>query len=65
MPKKNLTNKQIRAAGTLELIFRLRCLHEESEDRPRDAGIPITDIWEAAAMVKELRRRLARLAAFA
>lgn len=61
MKKRNLTNKKIRKASTLELIFRMNCLHTENDRRPEDAGIPLTDIWEANAIVKELRRRLGRL----
>jgi len=61
---KNFTNKQIHAASTLELVFRLNCLHADSERRPQDAGVPMRDIWEAAAMVKELRHRLGRLGVF-
>lgn len=64
MKTKNFTNKQIRAASTLELVFRLSCLHAECERRPQDAGVPMPDIWEAAAMVKELRHRLGRLSVF-
>jgi len=64
MPKKTLTNKQICAASTLELVFRMNCLHADSERRPSDAGVPMPDIWEATAIVKELRHRLGRLGAF-
>ena len=63
--KRNLTNSQIHdSATTIELIFRMNCLHAECDRRPEDAGIPITDIWEATAIVKELRRRLGRLGIF-
>ena len=64
MKKKHLTNKQIRASETLALRFRLNCLHADSGNRPSDAGVPIRDIWEAAAIVKEIRRRLGRLGIF-
>lgn len=64
MPKKNLTTKQIRAASAFKLRFRLNCLHADSTSRPQDAGVPKRDIWEAAAIVKELRRRLGRLGIF-
>ena len=64
MPKKNLTTKQIQKASTYELIFRMNCLHTESNRRPEDAGIPITDIWEAVAIIKELKRRLGQLGIF-
>ena len=61
MKKRNLTNKKICKASMLELIFKMNCLHTENDRRPEDAGIPLTDIWEANAIVKELRRRLGRL----
>ena len=64
MKKKILTTKQIRKASTCELIFRMNCLHAESNRRLQDAGVPMTDIWEAVAIVKELRRRLGRLGIF-
>lgn len=64
MPKKHLTTKQIRKASTCELIFRMNCLHTECNRRSKDAGIPITDIWEANTIVKELRCRLGRLGIF-
>ncbi len=65
MKKKNLTNSQIHdSATTMELVFRMNCLHAESQRRPEDAGVPVTDIWEANAIVKELRRRLGRLGIF-
>jgi len=67
MKRKNLTTKQIQKASTYELIFRMNCLHAESKRRSRknqDVGIPITDIWEANTIVKELRRRLGRLGNF-
>lgn len=64
MARKHFTTKQIRAAGALELRFRLNCLHADSGNRPQDAGVPKRDIWEAAAIVKELRRRLGRLGIF-
>lgn len=64
MRRKNLTNKQIRVAGALELRFRLNCLHADSIGRPEDASVPMRDIWEAVAIVKELRRRLGRLGVF-
>ncbi len=64
MKIKNLTTKQIRASETLELRFRLNCLHADSENRSQDAGVPIRDIWEAVAIVKEIRRRLGRLGIF-
>lgn len=64
MAIKHLTNKQIRASETLALRFRLNCLHADSENRSREAGVPIADIWEARAIVMELRRRLGRLGIF-
>ena len=64
MKKAILTKKQIRKASTYELIFRMNCLHAESNRRSKDAGIPITEIWEASSIVKELRRRLGRLGIF-
>lgn len=64
MAMKNLTTKQIRAAGALELRFRLNCLHADSIGRSQDAGVSKRDIWEAVAIVKELRRRLGRLGIF-
>ena len=64
MPKKNFTNKQIQKASTYELIFRMNCLHAECNRRSEDAGIPVTDIWEANTIVKELRDRLGRLGIF-
>lgn len=62
--KANLTKREISKASTYELIFRMNCLHAESQRRPEDAGIPITDIWEANTIVIELRRRLGRLGIF-
>ncbi len=63
--KKNLTNSQIHdKATTMELIFRMNCLHAECKRRGGAAGIPIADIWEAVAIVKELRCRLGRLGIF-
>ncbi len=64
MRKRNFTNKKIGKASTLELIFRMNCLHAESERRPQDDGIPMTDIWEATAIYKELKHRLGRLGVF-
>lgn len=64
MKRKILTIKQISAAGALELRFRLNCLHADSINRSQDAGVPKRDIWEAVAIVKELRRRLGRLGIF-
>lgn len=64
MKRKTLRNKQIRKATVAELIFRMNCLHVESERRPQDDGVPVTDIWEGTAIVKELRRRLGRLGVF-
>lgn len=64
MKRKNFTNKQIRKASTYELIFRMNCLHAECDRRSQDDGVPITDIWEANAIVKELRHRLGRLGIF-
>ena len=64
MKRKNLTKKQIRASKTLTLRFRLNCLHADDKGRSRDAGMPKRDIWEAVAIVKELRRRLGRLGIF-
>ena len=64
MKRKHLTNKQIRKATVAELIFRMNCLHIESERRPEDDGVPMTDIWEANAIHKELKQRLGRLGVF-
>ena len=64
MKRKNLTTEQIRATNTLGLIFRLNCLHATCKRRGEGAGIPITDIWEAAVIVDVLRRRLGRLGIF-
>lgn len=64
MERKNLTNRQIRKAATMELIFRMNCLHAKSERRPEDAGVPVADIRETVAIVKELRRRLGSLGVF-
>lgn len=65
MPKKNLTNSQIcDKCTTMELIFRMNCLHQECKRRGEDAGIPMTDIWEADTIVKELKHRLGRLGIF-
>jgi hypothetical protein len=64
MKRKNLTNKKIRKATVAELIFKMNCLHIESERQPQDAGVPMTDIWEASAIRKELKRRLGRLGVF-
>ena len=65
MPKKNLTNSQIcDKCTTIELIFRMNCLHAESNRRPKDAGIPIADIWEAVSIIKELKHRLGKLGIF-
>lgn len=64
MPSKHFTNKQIRTVGALELRFRLNCLHADCKNRPQEAGLPKRDIWEAVAIVKELRRRLGRLGIF-
>lgn len=62
---KNLTNNQIHyKATTIELVFRMNCLHQECKRRGEDAGIPLPDIWEAVAIVKELRHRLGRLGIF-
>lgn len=64
MKKKYLTTKQIQETGALKLRFRLNCLHADSMSRSQDAGVPLTDIWEANAIVRELRRRLGRLGIF-
>ncbi len=64
MKRRNLTNKKIRKATVAELIFRMNCLHVESERRPQDDGVPMTDIWEANAIRKELKRRLGKLGVF-
>ena len=64
MKKRNLTNKKIHKASTYELIFRMNCLHTECKRRPEDAGIPKTDLWEATAIIKELKHRLGRLGVF-
>jgi len=61
MKRKNLTKKQVHAANGMQLIRRLSHLHTKASDRHRDAGIPMTDIWEASAIVKELRQRLRRI----
>lgn len=64
MKRKNLTTNQIKKASTYELIFRMNCLHADSKRRPEDDRVPKTDIWEAVAIVKELRARLGRLGIF-
>lgn len=65
MKRKNLTTAQIHdSATTMELVFRMNCLHAECKRRGECAGIPKPDIWEAVAIVKELRRRLGRLGVF-
>ena len=65
MKRKNLTTAQIcDSATTMELIFWMNCLHAESKRRSEDDGVPLIDIWEAVAIVKELRRRLGRLGIF-
>jgi len=64
MKRKNFATKKIRKATALELIYRMNCLHAESERRPQDAGVPMADIWEAVAIAKELRHRLGRLGIF-
>ena len=64
MKRITLTNKKIKKASALELIFRMNVLHADSKRRPEDAAIPKTDLWEATAIVKELRRRLGRLGIF-
>ena len=65
MKRKNLTTAQIcDSATTMELIFRMNCLHAESNRRPEDDGVPVADIWEAIAIIKELKRRLGRLGIF-
>jgi len=42
----------------------MNCLHAESNRRPKDAGIPIADIWEAVSIIKELKHRLGKLGIF-
>lgn len=64
MTKKNFTNKQIRKATVLELIFRLGLLHEFSKNRPKCAGVPMRDIWEAGNITRALKKRLARIMVF-
>ena len=64
MKKRNLTNGKIHNASALELVFRMNCLHAESERKPQDDGIPMTDIWEANTIRKELKHRLGRLGIF-
>ncbi len=64
MERRNFTNKQISSASVMELIFRMNCLHAMSERMPEDAGVPYSDIWEASAIIKELRERLGRLGVF-
>ena len=64
MKRRNLTNKQISKATVMELIFRMNCLHAMSERMPEDAGVPYSDIWEATAIIKELRHRLGRIGFF-
>ncbi|MCK4792800.1 MAG: hypothetical protein KAV87_54225 [Desulfobacteraceae bacterium] len=64
MKRKNFTNKQIHEAWTLNLIFRMNCLHAKSEQQPQDDGVPLADIWEATTIIKEIRRRFGRLGAF-
>jgi hypothetical protein len=64
MKRRNFTNKQISSASVIELIFRMNCLHAMSARIPEDAGVPYSDIWEASAIIKELRERLGRLGVF-
>ena len=64
MKRKTLTKRQIRKATVAELIFKMNCLHVESERRPEDDGVPMTDIQEGTTIVKELRRRLGSLGVF-
>jgi len=61
MPRENLTKSQIREANGLQLVRRLNRLHTNSALRPEDAGVPATDIREASAIVKELKRRLGKI----
>jgi len=63
MSEKTLTKKQIQAATALELILRLDHLYAMSEQRPRDAGVPVADIREASAIDGELRLRLCKVLA--
>lgn len=64
MKKRNLTKSQITNGTTMELIFRMNCLHAESKRRSEDDGVSITDIWEAKFIITELKRRLGRLGIF-
>lgn len=61
MPRENLTKSQVREANGLQLVRRLNRLHENSALRSEDAGVPVTDIREASAIVKELKRRLGKI----
>lgn len=56
--------RPLREAPELELIFRINCLHAESNRRPQDAGVPMADIREAVVIVRELKRKLGRLGVF-
>lgn len=61
MSKEKLTKETVREANGLQLIRRLNYLYAKNNDQHRDAGIPITDIQEASAISKELKRRLNKI----
>ena len=63
MSEKTLTKKQIQRATALELVLRMEHLYAISERRPKDAGVPIADIYEALAIDRELRIRLYKVLA--
>jgi len=61
MPRENLTKSQIREANGLQLVRRLNRLHANSALRAEDAGVPVIDMRETSAIVKELKRRLGKI----
>ena len=61
MPKQHLTKEQIRRASGMKLSGRLNYLHAKINDQHRDAGVSMTDIREAHAIVKELKGRLKKI----
>jgi len=63
MSEKTLTKKQIQKVTALELVLRMDHLHALSKRRPRDAGVPVADIREAAAIDEELKNRLCKVLA--
>lgn len=61
MKRQSLAKEQIHVASGMKLIGRLNYLHVKTSDQHRDAGIPMTNIREASAIVKELKRRLKKI----